>query len=397
MGKNNKYISGIIILVGLPGSGKSYFAEKLKNSNPEYWKIISQDTMGSRKKCEDEYVSAIKKNKGVILDRCNVEKSDRKYWINLAFKSKNIVAIHFDFDKNICIDRVKNRVGHPTIKYGRGENIVKSFHNKFQKPTDDESFKKIITLSNKKEVYDLLIKMGCKESDLCDDTSLIKFPRTPILFNYDKEYRDDIVLQNIGEFVGKHAHEVIVEEKVDGANIGISIDKDYNVILQNRSHYITCNYSEQFKSINNWVNKMLGDLYTILKSPRYILYGEWLYAKHSIHYDNLKDYFMAFDIFDKFENKFLSREKFIERLEGTNIIPVRTIMKAHFSTKEQIINLLSTPSSFYDGPIEGVYLRIDNIDKDGYLHKRAKLVRSDFIQTNEFWTAGGIVKNKIML
>jgi len=40
-------------------------------------------------------------------------------------------------------------------------------------------------------------------------------------------------------------------------------------------------------------------LWDMLSSPDVILYGEWCYAKHSIHYTMLPDYFIAFDIFLK--------------------------------------------------------------------------------------------------
>ena len=32
---------------------------------------------------------------------------------------------------------------------------------------------------------------------------------------------------------------------------------------------------------------------------RYILFGEWMYARHSVHYRQLPHYFFEFDIYDK--------------------------------------------------------------------------------------------------
>lgn len=37
----------------------------------------------------------------------------------------------------------------------------------------------------------------------------------------------------------------------------------------------------------------------ILEPNRHILFGEWLFAKHSKHYTSLPAYFIAFDIYDK--------------------------------------------------------------------------------------------------
>src|SRR4029078_8327580 len=42
---------------------------------------------------------------------------------------------------------------------------------------------------------------------------------------------------------------------------------------------------------------------------RFILYGEWLYARHSVHYRKLPHYFFEFDIYDKDAEQFLDLEK----------------------------------------------------------------------------------------
>ena len=74
---------------------------------------------------------------------------------------------------------------------------------------------------------------------------------------------------------------IYVEEKVDGANLGISIHNN-QIHLKNRSHYITSKYHEQFKSIDKWLYQHSQDLWTNLEPDRHILYGEWMYACHSI-------------------------------------------------------------------------------------------------------------------
>ena len=56
-----------------------------------------------------------------------------------------------------------------------------------------------------------------------------------------------------------------------------------------------------------------------LEPERHILFGEWLYAKHSIHYAQLPSYFIAFDMFDRKENKFYSRRERNKLLDQTTI------------------------------------------------------------------------------
>lgn len=45
-------------------------------------------------------------------------------------------------------------------------------------------------------------------------------------------------------------------------------------------------------------------LYQVLGS-RYVMYGEWMYAKHSVFYDALPHYFLEFDILDRKRGCFL--------------------------------------------------------------------------------------------
>ena len=59
---------------------------------------------------------------------------------------------------------------------------------------------------------------------------------------------------------------------------------------------------------------------------QYLMYGEWLYAKHSIFYRNLPHYFFEFDIFDKQEQVFLDLERRLEILRG---IGVQTVPVLH--------------------------------------------------------------------
>ena len=71
----------LFMLVGLPGSGKSWFSSALIVRNADGWRRISQDESGSRSACESEigHVSG-----RVLLDRCNTDPSDRKVWLSLA-------------------------------------------------------------------------------------------------------------------------------------------------------------------------------------------------------------------------------------------------------------------------------------------------------------------------
>ena len=134
-----------IILVGLPGSGKSTFCELLTtNSMNMNIKIINQDAMG-KKMCENSLLKFIKDSDITILDRVNSTKKERKYWIdNSLLNKKQCLCIYFSTPSYICLDRAKNRNNHPSIKKGGGERIIKDINSKFEIPTHDEGFSKVM-------------------------------------------------------------------------------------------------------------------------------------------------------------------------------------------------------------------------------------------------------------
>ena len=173
---------------------------------------------------------------------------------------------------------------------------------------------------------------------------LFKFPRTKHLFDAGGSgvSRDDL-LMDAGEEKkfysqpGRGQQQLVaIEEKVDGANLGISIDTDMNLCVQNRSHFINSKTHKQFSSLDAWLSDNSASLYEILQPGQHVLFGEWLYAKHSIHYTRLPGYFMAFDIYDRVVGKFFSWRERNRRLEGSGIPIVRQIAEVALSGREEV-------------------------------------------------------------
>lgn len=170
--------------------------------------------------------------------------------------------------------------------------------------------------------------------------------------------------------------EILIEEKVDGANIGFSFNENQILRIQNRGKFITSNAHPQFELIQDWLSYRL-DLFSKYLGSRYILFGEWCYAKHTVQYKSLPDWFLGFDVFDREEEAFLSSKFRNSFFENLNISPIPELDKGIF-TKEQLASLLKNGNSEIGGDsLEGLYLRKEGSSK---LLKRAKLVRSDFIQ-----------------
>ena len=227
-----------------------------------------------------------------------------------------------------------------------------------------------------------------------EEGGYFKFPRTRHIHDMGSATRDDLLFsaQEAKEFFSK-GNVVSVEEKVDGANMGFSISSNFEIRTQNRAHFVNSSTHRQFSQLDAWVEEHRAALFEILEPGRHILFGEWLYAKHSVYYSRLPGYFLAFDIFDKQEERFLSRQERTRRLEGSGIPVVPLMHYGPIQSQEELLAFLERPSQLAEGNIEGIYCRID----DGpHLRIRGKIVRSEFMQQIEQpWTHQTLVKNKV--
>jgi hypothetical protein len=114
----------------------------------------------------------------------------------------------------------------------------------------------------------------------------------------------------------------VVEEKLDGANTGVSFDAAGRLWLQSRGHFLAGGAREKhFDLFKRWAYAHADALRAAL-GHRYVVYGEWLYAKHTVFYDRLPHYFLEFDVLDSESGAFLSTERRRELLRGLPLVPV---------------------------------------------------------------------------
>jgi len=212
----------------------------------------------------------------------------------------------------------------------------------------------------------------------------IKYPRTPHLFG-SKGTDDDKHLSEVESHRFIADKSLIVEEKIDGTNVGIHFSTEGELVLQCRGHLITTGMHPQYDLFKQWAAVKRPVLEERLQH-RFILFGEWMYARHSVHYRQLPHYFFEFDIYDKEIAAFLSLEKRLTLLEGSGIHTVPVIHRGQLG-REQLTDLIG-PSHFdshFDNPItnrpdnlmEGLYLRIE---ADSAVSGRAKFVRPEFVE-----------------
>ena len=222
-------------------------------------------------------------------------------------------------------------------------------------------------------------------------TEFFRFPRTPHLVWLGKdEARDDKVLspEEASELLSGM---VLVEEKIDGANVGLSLSHD-GVRAQNRGAYIerkTCH--PQFKPLFRWLDAHRHALAEVL-DPNLILFGEWCYAVHSVRYTRLPDWFLAFDVYDRYRHEFWSAVRRDELTDRIGLARVPKVAQGRFNMPE-IVRMLRA-SQLSDGPAEGVYVRRDDNDR---LVGRAKVVRPEFVQQIDSHWSGRFMQTNTLL
>lgn len=230
---------------------------------------------------------------------------------------------------------------------------------------------------------------------------IFKYPRTRHVEGSRLQVGDVADDKKIAELAGTH---LVIEEKLDGANSAVSFDREGSLLLQSRGHYLTGgNRERHFSLLKTWAAAHTHVLQPVL-GHRYVMYGEWMYAKHTVFYDRLPHYFMEFDVLDRETGKFLSTSARRALLKGLPVMPVPVVHEGEIGSVDQL-NALVRPS-LYKSPdwrealmdaakksnskqdmvdrqtedsdlAEGLYLKQEEAD---CVVDRFKFVRGDFMQ-----------------
>lgn len=223
-------------------------------------------------------------------------------------------------------------------------------------------------------------------------TDFFRFPHTPhIAWLGEGQPRDDKVLapHEVDELL---ADAVRVEEKLDGANLGISLGPDDQLRAQNRGQYLIEPFVGQFSRLSSWLAQHQWQLQEQLGTDL-ILFGEWCAAKHSLDYESLPDWFVVFDVYDRGEQRFWSSQRRNALAESLGLAAVPALYEGKASLAQLKKLLASTTSRYREGAPEGLVVRRES---EHWCESRAKLVRAEFTQTiSDHWRSRSIEWNKV--
>ncbi len=221
----------------------------------------------------------------------------------------------------------------------------------------------------------------------------VKYPHTPHLawLGSGQPRSDKVLSENERErFL---ARDLVIEEKVDGANVGISVVNG-ELVVQNRGEYLRCPAHAQFSPLRPWIESRRNRLINELGS-NLILFGEWCYAVHTVRYDALPDWYLGFDVYDRNAGKFWSVDRRNALLQRTGLCAVPEIGRGRYDAN-RLKEITATGRSRYgNGPLEGLYLRRES---GAWLKQRAKIVRAEFSQSiQEHWSGRSMQRNRLRL
>ena len=228
---------------------------------------------------------------------------------------------------------------------------------------------------------------------------LPEFPRTAHL-PFRPNMEPDDLIASAAEIEVLKEKLFIVEEKIDGASVGMRLS-DGEALIRNREHILRKGYQKdtaaknQFKSIWNWFyeNKKCFE-----KIGPYSVYGEWCWARHGVHYDRLPAYFIAYDLYDPGSETFVDPVHARPALEQAGF----TVPTLYFlgvwrePSLEGLTAAAEGPSAWSSlDPREGAYLKVyDDQKLTPQITHRFKVVSPTY-KRGKYWDPSKLSRNSL--
>jgi len=197
--------------------------------------------------------------------------------------------------------------------------------------------------------------------------------------------------------------DIVITEKMDGSNTSLESNGCFARTHAGPPTHLSFDGLKAFHSTIKY------------KIPKGVqLFGEWLYAKHSISYDALPHHFMLFNVrelketTDQYplkhwnETSFWASWEMVKTwAEELEIPTVPELYKGKVSSEKELKDLVESlmiQPSMCGGIREGVVVRIqEEFTDSAFQFCVMKYVRANHVQTSEHWKDQEIIKNKLKL
>ncbi len=185
---------------------------------------------------------------------------------------------------------------------------------------------------------------------------------------------------------------VVLEEKLDGANLGLSVSTEGVLRAQNRGQYLHAPHAGQFARLTDWLASREDTLFDALGADL-IAFGEWCAARHSLDYSALPGWWLLFDVYDRRSGRFWCTVRRNAWAAALQLPTVPRLAEGHFDLAALRALVATQRSRFRDGHLEGVVVRQEDAD---WLLARGKLVHADFTQgIDTHWRCHPLTWNRL--
>lgn len=203
---------------------------------------------------------------------------------------------------------------------------------------------------------------------------LYKYPRTYHFSFSEGATSDDKIMKDTSVFHGKR---IVISEKMDGENTSIYDDGYFHARSLDSKH----------KTYHSWLAQFVAGIKNDIPNG-FRICGEYLFAKHSIRYNDLRSYFYGFSIWEG--DRCLSWAETMEWFEMLGIESVPVLYEGTFD--EKIVKRIAKETVKRGG--EGIVVRlVDEFNYDDFSKSIAKFVRKNHVQTDKHWSLMEIERN----
>ena len=191
---------------------------------------------------------------------------------------------------------------------------------------------------------------------------------------------------NVGE-------DIVIQEKIDGSNASIRYDEESDT-LKAFSRRLELNADNTLNGFWDYVQTLNLDTFKEILGSRYIVFGEWMGAKHAIKYpENVYGKFWMFDVWDAQTEQYLPYEEtrsFYDKLIACgneenkfNFVPVFYIGK--FESWEKTSELVGRTEVGAEPTGEGIVIKRQNCldSKSSRLPFYVKIVSEQFSEVHK--------------
>ena len=224
---------------------------------------------------------------------------------------------------------------------------------------------------------------------------LPEFPRTLHLPYLPNTSRGDLVAKKEEAQAIFNGH-LCLEEKIDGASVGMAMEVDGEAVIRNRTHILRKGYSKktaakmQFAPVWTWFynhKKQFQAINRRVGCPVGV-YGEWVLAVHTIIYNALpiegrqNAHFIAYDVYDPIGRRFFAPPMARSYLQSAGFVLSGQLDIPHPLRYEALFAMTQNPSAYSSTEQrEGIYLKVHDTQQ---ITHRFKMRRPGFVPSEKW-------------